>query len=117
MTNNLEELRFLIVLNMKPGENETFHLDSFDLKMMENFSEMFPDCRDAVGLVINRLKHKPDKNLEKKIQGSLLNILTNFDELKNCGINNPTAFKQYFDCASRKIHIILRPEYTLGPKQ
>ena len=38
MTNNLEELRFLIVLNMKPGENETFHLDSFDLKMMENFS-------------------------------------------------------------------------------
>ena len=79
MTNNLEELRFLIVLNMKPGENETFKLDSFDLKMMENFSEMFPDCRDAVGLVINRLKHKPDKNLEKNIQLSLSSILTNFD--------------------------------------
>ena len=117
MTNNLEELRFLIVLNMKPGENETFHLDSFDLKMMENFSEMFPDCKDAVGLVINRLKHKPDKKLESNIKLSLTSILNNEDELKNCGINNPTVFKQYFDSASRKVHIILRPEYTLGPKQ
>ena len=60
MVKNLEEVRFLIVVNMFPS-NGSFRLNPYDLKMMENFSEMFPECRDYVSLIVNRLETKPSK--------------------------------------------------------
>ena len=70
MLKNLEEVRFLIVVNMFPS-NGSFKLNPYDLKMMENFSEMFPECRDHVSLIINRLESKGGKSIDNDVRLAL----------------------------------------------
>ena len=70
MLKNLEEVRFLIVVNMFPS-NGRFKLKPYALKMMENFSEMFTECRDYVSLFINRLASKGGKSIDNEVRLAL----------------------------------------------
>lgn len=56
---------------------EHFDISESDLKMMESFAEMFPDCKEVVGLVVNKLEHKGGKNLLSEVQKSLVKIFEN----------------------------------------
>lgn len=44
-------------------ENGKFAIDSHELKMMENFMEMFPNCSENLSLIINKIDHNITKDL------------------------------------------------------
>ena len=49
-------------------KNNDFHITSSDIKMMNHFFETFPDCKDMVEIVINKLQHKGGKDLYNQLR-------------------------------------------------
>ena len=49
-------------------KNNDYHINSFDIKMMNHFFETFPDCKDMVEIVINKLQHKGGKDLYNQLR-------------------------------------------------
>ena len=55
-------------------KNNDYHINSFDIKMMNHFFETFPDCRDVVEIVINKLQHKGGKDLVSDLRKRMIKI-------------------------------------------
>ena len=54
------------MINLKV-KGEHFEVEPDELKMLEAFSEMFPDCQQAVSLVVNKIEYGGANNLKALI--------------------------------------------------
>jgi hypothetical protein len=118
VTRCLEEVRFVIVINMTPREGGKFEIDHHDLKMMESFCEMFPETNGIappISLIVNKLDHPDSKDLANNVRSSLFACLNDKEIEKH--INNVAKVRKYFTSfSSANFHIILKPKYPEGGK-
>lgn len=98
MTKNLKEVRFLMVITVGM-EDGKFTIDSHELKMMENFMEMFPECSQNLSLIINKIDSPITKEVEVNLRAFLNEMFLQGSEVSNFVkkyVKNYAALRTYF---------------------
>jgi len=54
MASKLQEVYFLMVINIQV-KNSNYSLPKTEIKMMESFIKMFPNFKDHLSLIVNRV--------------------------------------------------------------
>jgi hypothetical protein len=108
-------VRFLVVITIHVKE-DGLELDPLNLRMMEEFSEMFPNCREAVSIVVNRLEMKATNDMPARVRKCIYDTIANTEELRK-HIRRPDALRKYFELALGQLHIVVRPPYKLSKTQ
>lgn len=99
-----------MVIGVAAKPNGSFELDKHEIKMMENFMEMFKQFKQHITLLVNKFEATGAKDLES-LRNSLISFFGKEELLLEYKVKNPREMKEYYREIVSNVKIIARPPF------